>query len=197
MAESQIQTILLWNTGDFKRKQTSQIQTFVKHAHLHTLTHITQCQIKITQGHFQGCIYNHNDMYSIFEVAEVKEQTTAQGKKQVLALTPSPLFGDTLSRAQGHVLKRHVFHREWRSVASETWLTTLQRSLCWEILSTTEVHGLNHCISWTAVAVCVFCLREFCWQLCLTCTEASTTVAVEDVITQSCLPHFSPSCYCW
>lgn len=117
MAESQIQTTLVWNTGNFKRKQTSQIQIFVKHAHPHALTHIIQCQIKITQGHFQGCIYNHNDKYSIFEVAEVKEQTTAQAKKQVLALTPSPLFGDTLPRAQGRVLKRHVFHREWRSVA--------------------------------------------------------------------------------
>lgn len=82
------------------------------HSHTHAPTYFTQCQIKITQGNFQGCIYNHHDKNSIFEVAEVKEQTTAQAKKQVLTLTPSPLFGDTLSCAQGHVLKRHVFHGE-------------------------------------------------------------------------------------
>lgn len=45
-----------------------------------------------------------------FEVAEVKEQTTAQAKKEVLALTPSPLFGDIV--CAGRVLKRHVFHGE-------------------------------------------------------------------------------------
>lgn len=28
-------------------------------------------------------------------------------------------------------------------------------------------------------------------------TEAKTTVAVEGVITQSCLSHFSPRCHCW
>lgn len=91
------------------------------HSRAHAPTYFTQCQIKITQGNFQGCIYNHNDKNSIFEVAEVKEQTTAQAKKQVLALAPSPLFGDTLSCAQGRVWKRHVFHREWCSAALETW----------------------------------------------------------------------------
>lgn len=50
-------------------------------SHTHAPTYFTQCQIKITQGNFQGCIYNHNDENSIFEVAEVKEQTTAQAKK--------------------------------------------------------------------------------------------------------------------
>ena len=39
-------------------------------------------------------------------------------------------------------------------------------------------------------------LQQFYRQLCLTCIEANTTVAV-DVITQSCLSHFSPRCYCW
>lgn len=70
--------------GSFERKQTPQIQTFMEYtctltlSRTHTHTYFTQCQIKITQGNFQGCIYNHNDKNSIFEVAEVKEQTTAQ-----------------------------------------------------------------------------------------------------------------------
>lgn len=122
------------------------------HTHTHSHTYITQCQIKITQGNFQGCIYNHNDKYSISEVAEVREQTTAQAMKQVLALTPSPLFGDTSPHAQGHVLKRHVFHREWRSVVLETWQTTLQSSSCasgFPTIRRTWLKSLR--ISWTVL----------------------------------------------
>lgn len=76
----------------------------------HTHTYFTQCQIKITQGNFQGCNYNHNDKNSVSEVAEVKEQTTAQAKKQVLALTPSPLFGDTIMCAGACIEEAHVPH---------------------------------------------------------------------------------------
>lgn len=39
-------------------------------------------------------------------------------------------------------------------------------------------------------------LWQLCRQLSLTGTEAKTTVAVEGVITQSCLSHFSPRCHC-
>lgn len=143
----------------FKRKQwTSQIQTFMKYTcartHTQTRAHFTQCQIKITQGNFQGCIYNHNDKNSIFEVAEVKEQTTAQAKKQVLTLTLSPLFGDTLYCARGQVLKRHVFHGEWSSAALETRWTILQRSSCWESRCTIEGPWLKSVhISWAVVTV--------------------------------------------
>ena len=66
------------------------------HALARTHTYFTQCQIKITQGNFQGCIHNHHDKNSIFEVAEVEEQTTAQAKKRALALAPSPLLGDVM-----------------------------------------------------------------------------------------------------
>lgn len=172
MAESQIQTTLVWNTGNFKRKQTSQIQIFVKHAHPHALTHIIQCQIKITQGHFQGCIYNHNDKYSIFEVAEVKEQTTAQAKKQVLALTPSPLFGDTLPRAQGRVEEACV-PQGMKISGMETWLPMLQRSSWWETLSTTEDHGLNHCVS-----------AELWWQFVFSVCGSSADSSVSRALKQ-------------
>lgn len=40
-------------------------------------------------------------------------------------------------------------------------------------------------------------LWQLCRQLSLTGTEAKTATAVEGVITQSCLCHFSPRCYCW
>lgn len=128
MAESWIQTTQFLNQWEIWEvlKENNELLKYRHlwniHAHTHTQTraHFTQCQIKITQGNFQGCIYNHNDKNSIFEVAEVKEQTTAQAKKKVLTLTLSPLFGDTLYCARGQVLKRHVFHGEWSSAALET-----------------------------------------------------------------------------
>lgn len=155
------------------------MQTFVKYtctlARAHAPTYFTQCQIKITQGNFQGCIYNHNDKNSIFEVAEVKEQTTAQAKKQVLALAPSPLFGDTLSCAQGRVWKRHVFHREWCSAALETWSAILQTSLCWETRCTIKGPRLKSLhISWAVVTVSVL-------SVCGSSTNSSVSRALKQV----------------
>lgn len=88
MAESWIQTTQFlnqWETWAILKENNKILKyrhLWNIHAHIlsrtHTPTYFTQCQIKITQGNFQGCIYNHNDKNSIFEVAEVKEQTTAR-----------------------------------------------------------------------------------------------------------------------
>lgn len=95
--------------------------------------------------------------------------------KQVLALTPSPLFGDTLPHAKGHVLKRHVFHREWRSVVLETWQTTLQRSSCasgFPTIKRTWLKSLH--ISWTVVTASVL-------LVCGSSTDSSVSRALKQV----------------
>lgn len=131
MAESWIQTTQFLNQWEIWAvlKENNKLLKYRHlwniHAHSHSRTHThtltsLSVRLRLHKAIFRLRLQPQWQEQHFWGSWSQRANHSTSKEKQVLALTPSPLFGDTLSCAQGRVLQRHVFHREWSSAALET-----------------------------------------------------------------------------